>query len=487
MQIETKLRQMLIFTLRGKGFELEPYLGQGLGGVLFFRRNLGALSEIRELTSRLKRAATHPLFLMIDQEGGITSQIPELDVPSNMALSAAGDMEAVYRSAAVIACGLRELGFNMNLAPVLDVQNNPDNPVIGVRSFGDDPQVVAKLAKVAVAGYQENGILACGKHFPGHGDTEVDTHQAMSISPHSLDRLRQLEWVPFRAAIEEGIGAIMTAHVGVATVDGDTPATLSPRIIGHLREELSFSGLVISDLMSMKAISSRYDPVDACAQAIMAGVDLLLVHDDFAIQQRVWDSLSKRVQTDRALASQVEEAHARIRYAKDNMPEPRSTEQTRVSLEQTAEEALIEYYQGESLRECVNRSTTVAVLSFRDNIPLESPTRAEEKVIELLRSLGKQAHLYREPRELPQVCDLYIILGTRRGPLLEESVSMLQSISKQKRVALAMSNPYLQHQLDFKAIVYTFGHNDLSLRAIKQYLQGRVEPKGTEPVRLLRK
>ena len=214
---------------------------------------------------------------------------------------AAGGEEAVRNAAITTSHELRAVGFGLDLAPVVDVDTNPGNPVIGDRSFSSDAEVVARLGAIWIEAMQKHGVAACAKHFPGHGDTSEDSHHELPVLPHGLDRLHAVELPPFRAAIEAGVAAIMSAHVLFEAVDPGVPATLSPNVLqGILREEFGFEGAIISDDLEMEAIAGRMDVGDAAVRAVEAGVDLVLCCHREDRQRRVLEALGDSLDPRRA-------------------------------------------------------------------------------------------------------------------------------------------------------------------------------------------
>ncbi len=285
-----------------------------VGNILLFSRNVRDTRQVLELTQSLQTIAKeagqrYPLLIAIDQENGIVQRLGEAATifPGNMALGAIGSEEIAYQVAQATGHELKALGINMNLAPVVDVNNNPDNPVVGVRSFGEDPQQAARLGGVMVKGYHAAGMLSCLKHFPGHGDTTVDSHLALPTIPYTLERLETLELVPFRGGIEAGAESVMIAHVSfpALTQHDMFPATLSSDIVqGLLREQLGFNGLVLSDCLEMKAISETFGTERAAVKALQAGIDLVLVSHHYMRQQGSIEAIRVAVQT-HELSSQV--------------------------------------------------------------------------------------------------------------------------------------------------------------------------------------
>jgi beta-N-acetylhexosaminidase len=278
---------------------LEMLKRHHVGGVTLFRSmNLEHPAQIRALTDTLQLAARKsnqpPLLIGVDQEGGTLMAVPGTSrFPGNLALGAARSAELAYRTGLAIGHELAALGINVNYAPVCDVNNNPQNPVVGPRSFGSDPQVVAQLAAAVIDGLQTAGVAATAKHFPGHGDVSSDPHYSMAVLPHNEERLRSIEFVPFQAAIRSGVKLIMTAHIALPEFDQGyyRPATLSPRILTELlRNELKFPGVIISDALDMHAIAQGLlNPLEALCGAA-AGLDLLLM-TAFVDQAAIYEGL----------------------------------------------------------------------------------------------------------------------------------------------------------------------------------------------------
>lgn len=277
--------QQIMFSF--KGYEAPPDILDAVrdgraGAFCLFAYNVESPAQLRRLCESLINAAAEggfpPPIIGIDQEGGQLMAINDhaTALPGNMALGAARSSELAYQAGRVLGRELRAVGVNMNFAPSLDVNINPKNPVIGVRSFGDDPQQVADLGVALLKGMQEQGVLATAKHFPGHGDVVSDTHHGQALVPHSMERMEAVELVPFRAAIAEGVAAIMTAHITFTALD-DQPATISRRILtGLLREEMGYQGLIVTDAMDMHAVAQlgAYESVSA---ALQAGADLVML------------------------------------------------------------------------------------------------------------------------------------------------------------------------------------------------------------------
>lgn len=268
-----------------------------LGGVILFAENVKEISQTTTLIHDLQEVAINdkdgnlPLLITLDQEGGIVTRLGEgTNLPGNMALGATRSEKSSYDAGYLIGRELNALGVNVNFAPVLDTNNNPENPVIGVRSISSNPELVGKLGKNIAKGIQDQGVAATAKHFPGHGDTSTDSHYGLPMVNKSIEELRETELKPFKIAIENGIDMIMTAHIQFPQIEKDTfiskkdgsqiviPATLSDDIItGILREEMGYDGVVITDAMNMKAISDHFGELESTKMAINAGIDIILM------------------------------------------------------------------------------------------------------------------------------------------------------------------------------------------------------------------
>jgi beta-N-acetylhexosaminidase len=293
-----------------------------LGGVTLFSRNIEAPEQVVELSHDVQQLAMDlPLWLSVDQEGGRVARLkaPFTVWPPMAVLGRSGDPSLAERFAAALAAELRAVGITLDFAPVLDIHTNPSNPIIGDRALADSADAVATLGEAVIRGLQNNGVAACGKHFPGHGDTSVDSHLDLPLVEHAPDRIRRVECVPFRQAIKADVAFIMTAHVLMPAFDEERPATLSPRIVqALLRDELGFPGVILSDDLEMKAVANAYEVPDAAIQAIVAGCDGVLVcSGDVELQARTLEALVYAVEQGRIPFKRLEDAQTRLRRAKE--------------------------------------------------------------------------------------------------------------------------------------------------------------------------
>jgi beta-N-acetylhexosaminidase len=305
--------------------DLRGLLARGVGGVIFFARNVGTPEEVLELNRDIKRVAARSLVLAIDQEGGQVARLRRgfTELPSMRTVGATGSASLARELGGLIGRELRAVGFDMNYAPVLDVDTNPANPVIAGRSFGRTPALVTELGLALAAGLQEAGVAACGKHFPGHGDTSQDSHLELPKLPHAMDRLEQIELAPFKAAAKAGIASFMTAHVIFEAVDSKHPATMSRAVLtGILREEFGYEGLVVTDDVEMKAIADNYGVEEAVLLGLNAGVDHFLCCHTAALAHRGIDAIVRGVESGKLSQSRVDAAARRFKVVRDRFAQP---------------------------------------------------------------------------------------------------------------------------------------------------------------------
>ncbi|HZK24186.1 MAG TPA: beta-N-acetylhexosaminidase [Oscillospiraceae bacterium] len=266
-----------------------------------YKKNISSSTQLLSLLNQLKETNSSnniPLFLSVDEEGGNISRMPaELEkLPANQVIGAVNNPTFSYQVGQTLAAQLKAYGFNLNFAPVLDINSNPLNPVIGDRSFGHNPEIVSKLGVETIKGLQSGGVIPVGKHFPGHGDTAIDSHLGLPIVNYDLTRLKNFELLPFQAAIEQRVEAIMIAHLLLPQLDDQYPASMSKVIITDLlKTQLNFQGLVVTDDMTMGAIVENYPLGQAVVQAVKAGSDLILVCHDYVSQLTAFTALKNAV------------------------------------------------------------------------------------------------------------------------------------------------------------------------------------------------
>ena len=300
------------------------------GGMILFARNVQspgspkppvAVERVRDMITELQSLAKIPLFIAVDQEGGRVARFgaPFTPFPSARVIGDVGNTEAAEQVAYCVGRELRAVGVNFNFAPIADIDSNPANPVIGNRSFGSDTQTVTKMVVSQIIGYGNGGVLSCAKHFPGHGDTGVDSHIELPSLNHSREVMEPRELVPFKTAISYNAPAIMTAHILFPALDASgLPATLSKPILTELlREEMGFRGLIVTDCLQMKAVADTWGTPRAAVMAAQAGADILLVCHTWEKQKETFDALVAAVRSGELSEDRVNESLARIVSAKE--------------------------------------------------------------------------------------------------------------------------------------------------------------------------
>lgn len=321
MTLNEKLGQMQIVGI--EGYEIDDGAKQmieelHIGGFILFGSNIKSPEQLLELNNSLKSANSVnkiPLFISVDEEGGRISRISKTikNLPTNKDIGKINNEEFSYEIGMLLAEKVKAFGFNMNFAPVLDINSNPKNPVIGDRAFGSKAEVVRDLGVQTMLGIRSGGVVPVVKHFPGHGDTSVDSHVGLPSVDNDIERLKNFELIPFEAAIDNGAECVMVAHILLPKIDAENPATLSKTIITDiLRKQLKFEGVVITDDMTMGAITKNYDLATAAVQTVNAGSDIILVAHKYENALATMKSLKEAVQAGKITEKRIDQSVYRI-------------------------------------------------------------------------------------------------------------------------------------------------------------------------------
>jgi beta-N-acetylhexosaminidase len=444
--------------------------------VCLFRKNLGEEAEVRALVRSLRAVLGPRALIGLDQEGGSVVRSTFLpQAPSAMALGATGDDALAEQVGAAVARGLRSLGLNWNFAPVVDVNNNPANPVIAERAFSDDPDTVANLAGAWMRGSLREGVACCLKHFPGHGDTHVDSHLALPTVDKSRAELDALELRPFKALCATA-PAVMTAHIVYPQIDPDHPATLSPKVLqGILRDEWGYDGVVITDALMMKAIAERYGYTRAPVMAIEAGADMVLAQGSLAEQQQAVDALREAFATGRLSPLQGERAQARLDALAEAYP---STPGDYPADTRAADDALMHRAWAHGLlalrgAQPLGRSTPLRVIVQAD-VPTDMVSEAGPTALQALALFDGFHDVKRlvlddidtlRWRQVPQDGRVNVLVSTRRHRY-EAAVDWRPDLH------LALWNPFQALDVPGPALV-TWGYAEGALQAAQAWLEGR--------------
>ena len=326
LSLRQQIGQRLLVGFRGESLD-EEFVAlvrdYKIGNVILFSRNLKSRAQMKELCgsiqSLIQRETGYGALIALDEEGGTVSRLPQdcPHMPGALKLAKSGNEALVYEAALATGRLLRELGANFNLAPVLDVNSNPLNPVIGPRSYGNTAQEVIRFSLQVIKAYSDAGILCCGKHFPGHGDTRVDSHLVLPVVDRDISMLEKAELKPFEAAIRTGIPAIMSAHILFPREDPRRPATLSSRFLtGLLRQKMGFNGLILSDCLEMKAIADNFGSCQGGIMALEAGADILCISHTAALAREIALEAEARVLSGQMDAKAMEASAGRVIAAK---------------------------------------------------------------------------------------------------------------------------------------------------------------------------
>lgn len=504
MSLEDKVGQLMMVGFAGKAVDAsiaELVKGYRVGGVCMFGRNIASAAQLGRLNDDVRALLADgvPPFIAVDQEGGNVVRVDDgnLVLPGNMVLGAARRPELAYEAGLAQGEDLRRLGFNMNLAPVLDVNSNPQNPVIGLRAFGDDVALVSQLGAEFVRGQRDANIVTIAKHFPGHGAVDADSHKALPVLRAPLRQVRQ-QLQPFSAAIASGLDGLMTAHIATPTLSGDdTPATLSPRVLGGvLREELAFKGLVLTDELEMDAIDRRYGVGRAAVLAVRAGADMVLVPWRLEKKEEVWLALLEAARSGELSAARVDEAVRRIltvKRARGLFEAPPPLERRLASL-------------GEK-RALAGRIASAGVTLLRSQpglFPLDPHQRvaivsAEPSFIAAMarRFPGASAlqvpafpaakarnELKLEVRALAQAADV-VVVGVVNSRQLE--LVTIAALCGKPVIGVVLGAPYLAAQVhEAKVVLATYSYREAAAEAAAAALSGEQGTPGRLPVTLPR-
>lgn len=496
---------------------------QGVGGLIV---SVGSPTEVAVKLNELQEHAAVPLLVAADLESGAGFRLrgavhvpTNIDLggatefPSLMAVGATGDAELAYHMGRVTAEEARAVGIHVPFAPVLDVNSNPDNPIINVRSFGEDPDEVARLGAAFVRGLEEHGTVATGKHFPGHGDTGVDSHQALPLIEASRARLDSVELVPFRAAIAAGIGGIMTAHISVPALErgGTLPATLSPEVMtGVLREEMGFDGLLFTDAMDMGAIDRGFGRTEAPVRAVLAGADVILMPPSVAT---AIDAIVAAVRSGRILESRIDESVLRILGVKESLRlsvDPQVTpaqvhrvvgipEHVAVARE-IAEKSLVLLRNGRDLLPLAGtRAARVMSINFRrtasdlfagrwfsETMRATYPSLQVQNT-ERLTSDAVWDEVRRDARRAQLVIVSVYVTAWDAGAIPDELGELIQDLADRRvpHVVVSFGNPYLLRSFpDAQSYLLAWSGSEVSQRAAARALLGQLPIVGRTPTRI---
>ena len=479
-----------LIMIRFPGTELDAATAEfikenGIRGVCLFRGNMTDSAQLSKLTADLRAVMGPESLIAIDQEGGAVVRSTWVPAPpAAMGLGAADDIELAHRTGAAVARAVKALGFNWNFAPVLDLNNNPNNPVIAERSFGAAPKRAAELATAWMAGSHAEGVACCVKHFPGHGDTHVDSHRDLPTVNKSIAELEALELAPFRDASPQA-PAIMTAHIVYPAIDAENPATMSPAILdGILRKQWGYKGVIITDGMDMHAIAGRYGVGNAAVRALAAGADMVMALGTTETQDETLDAIANAIANGTLSQQQIDERLARLAALAQAYPcKPRAYKEDASDREIMAEgwrKALTA--RGNPQRPAKGAKVRLVA---RQDVVSDGVSEAGVPAAAVAASLGKlydvelvtfaDANTF-DWNTLPQDGRFTFLASTSRLRYGENARN-----NWKPDLHLALWNPYQALDIQSAALM-TYGFAAPALEAINAWLSGELEAQGRVPV-----
>ncbi|MBL3538454.1 glycoside hydrolase family 3 protein [Aminivibrio sp.] len=510
LSLEEKVGQIMMCYFEGPGLStnLERLIGDlKIGGVILYssRGNIVSTEQVAGLSRRLQSFASSsgawPLLIGIDQEGGLIQRITEgvTRFPGNMALGAANDEKLAAEAAGVIARELSALGINMNFAPVADVNNNPFNPVIGVRSFGSSPELVSRLSGAMASAFAKEGVIPSAKHFPGHGNTETDSHSGLPLISSTREELEKTEFPPFRTLVKSGVPVVMTAHVLVPALDPERPATLSPSILGMLRKEMGFSGVIITDSMGMGALKKGRTIAEAAIEAFNSGADILLFGADKGYEEQehfvIFETILEACRRGTIPAQRLDEAVRRIFELKTEAGLFREVKETRNARVPDPEGELVaDRTAAESVTLVRSWKKAAEKIGIRGKIPLVWPEE-QKAAAEILVDACPFFSLFTIPMN-PETEDIRLLSGKLGGQKVifaadydcwknERWLELLRSLGQDKLFLLSARTPYSLLSLPgVKGFFALYSDIPSTMKALGQILNGNSPPRGKLPVAL---
>lgn len=487
-----------------------------IGNVILFANNIASKEKLAALTAELQnnfiKNTKVPGFIAIDQEGGMVTRIYKdaAFFPGNMSFAAANVKGSTLIEGKIEGEELRALGINMNLAPVMDVNCNPDNPVIGARSYSDKPEKAAELGTDLIRGLKESGVIAVCKHFPGHGDTNMDSHTSLPAVNHSIDRLQKVELFPFKKAIEKGLDGILSAHVIFSAFEKEKiPATLSYKVLTELlKNKMGFRGLIITDCMEMKAISEHYGSEKAAVMAIKAGADIICISHSREVVISCVQEIKEAVLVGRLVESRINDAVTKILEIKNkyklfdnaypDLPKVQNfvgCKENKEFAKEISDKSITLIKDDNKLLPITGKvvaiSTKAAVLTGADyeiktNIPFCErvklrfggeafviPLKPDEAMIEKIVLSCKNAEK--------------VIIGTYNAAVYKAQLELINRINQVNKniIIVALRNPYdFTKMNNISTYLNCYEYTDLSAESVIKVISGEIKALGVSPVNL---
>ena len=514
LSLKEKIGQLIVFGFDATSINdhaVRLIENERVGNVILFARNVASPHQLfrlnKAIQKHMRKTTGIPAIICIDQEGGMVTRIKQgaTFFPGAMTIAASHNPSNSFRLGRYMGEQLKALGINMNLAPSLDINNNPHNPVIGVRSFGDTPEIVTEYGLAYIRGLQES-IIATAKHFPGHGDTSVDSHLDLPKVDKPLEELKNMELKPFKAAVDDGIKAIMSSHINFpALTEKGFPATLSSACLTDvLRDDWNYRGLIITDCMQMQAIQANYTTKEGALMAIEAGADLICVSHSEKLQTETARHIMNAVKTGRISENVIDNRVRRVLRHKENLA-LHNPNQTYADVKSIVEDAEAKHFALNVVSEAMTqvrgevpdkdkRTLLIASQPSLTSIADEEAggTTIIQAVHDALPKFDTETVSVtpneKEIDELDQKAKSYeqVILCTYNANIYENQQALIRRLNHHERLhVIAMRNPYdslFVNDINHLALLYEYTPN--SVKILIEYLSGELKPRGIAPVKL---
>lgn len=515
MTLTEKIGQVVICGFQGTtpSEEIETLIGEyGLGNVIIFRRNVESPRQLKKLTSDLQKMSKFPLSIAIDQEGGIVTRLTEpfTTFPGNMATSATGDPHNAYLTGLILAKEMRAVGINWDLAPDVDVNDLPENPGIGVRSYSDDPEIVSEYASEFVRGLNDAKVAACGKHFPGKGHSAKDAHLEMPTVERPLEELEAIELAPFRKLISEGIDSLMPSHVYYPALceRENLPATLSKAVMTELlKDRMGFGGVVVTDDLEMGGITNSVSGSEAAWRSFLAGADVVMICHTFDEQVRTLETLANKVETGEIPLERLDDAVKRVLSMKEKIgifdgdltveSAIGSEDSKKLSEEIVRNSITLVRNEDDLIRRAAETPILVVIPSAMALVNVEESGKRSSEMERAFRELGHAGieTFYFSPKptdeEIAGITEKITgfegtaVLCTLNANTVSEMGRLVGSVMKSnsgKTILAAMRNPYDCYIDGVRNSVALYNYSDLSQRIFAGMIEKREEFSGRLPL-----
>lgn len=522
MSLREKIGQILMVGFDGTEATssiVEMIENDKVGSLCLFPRNIDTPEQVVQLTSDLQAAAERsehpfPLIISIDQENGIVRRLKQgfTEFPGGMLLGAIDDVEATRKVSRATAEELNAVGVNMNLAPVMDVNNNPQNPVIGVRSFGERPEDVARHGVAFIKGHHDASVMTSVKHFPGHGDTAVDSHKDLPTIYHSMDRLEKIELLPFNEAIKSDTDTVMTSHIHFSALETDDamPASLSKNVTtGLLREKMGYQGVVVTDCLEMNAVASTTGTAEGALQALKAGADLLLISHTHDLQKQALERIEDAISKGEVSEDRVNQAVERVwglkkKYLSWKQDDSVQKVPSVVGGQDHEELARQQYQHGVTvvkndsvlpLNLNVKSKVLVISVSAKSHTPVEGKRNQKTTLPAAVASChanvaGCEVDPSLDHDDMDRVCKAadqadVVIFGADHAYGFEQQVQLVKRLEEKEKplIVVAIRNPYdLSRFPEVPVFITTYEPSTAAVQAAADMIFGKIDPEGKLPV-----